>query len=241
MQASFARMKRWLLIILTGLFTAVFIALGVWQLERREWKLALIARVDARVHAAPVAAPGPAEWPALTRENAEYRRVTVSGHFLPGHETLVQALTALGAGHWVMAPLQTNAGFIVLVNRGFVPPEKRDPATRRDAATAGAPVTVTGLLRMSEPGGGFLRANAPTANRWYSRDVAAISHTEHLSNTAPYFIDAEAARGGPAAGAWPAGGLTVTRFRNSHLSYAFTWLALAVMTAVFCVRLVRRH
>ena len=45
-----------------GLFTLVFAGLGIWQVERRSWKLDLIARVEARIDAAPVAAPGPAAW-----------------------------------------------------------------------------------------------------------------------------------------------------------------------------------
>src|SRR5262249_12492292 len=137
-----------------ALGTLALIALGVWQIERREWKLALIDRVDQRVHATPVDAPGPAAWRTLNKENSEYLRVTLSGHFLEGRETLVRAVTELGGGYWVMAPLRTDEGFVVLVNRGFVPPEKRDPASRPDADT-GQRVTLTGLLRMTEPKGGF--------------------------------------------------------------------------------------
>lgn len=228
-----SRTKRWIAVFFAALGTVVLSALGVWQLERREWKLDLIERVNQRVHAPPVAAPGPTEWDQLTRENAEYLRVTVTGHYLPGRETLVQAVTERGGGFWVMAPLQTDRGFIVLVNRGFVPLEPGDPASRTQPGT----VSITGLLRMSEPGGAFLRDNAPAENRWYSRDVAAIARTQGLpdTTTAPYFIDAEA---DPAAGPhMPVGGLTVTTFRNSHLSYAITWFTLALMVAALGVRM----
>jgi surfeit locus 1 family protein len=233
-------MKRRALLVLAALGTAAFLALGVWQLERREWKLALIARVEQRVHATPVAAPGPDRWATLTRENAEYRRVTATGHFLEDRETLVRAVTALGGGFWVMAPFRTDEGFTVLVNRGFVSPGWRDanpaagarePASSR---TDAGPVAITGLVRMTEPKGGFLRTNAPGENRWYSRDVEAIARTQHLSGIAPYFIDSE-----QAAGSGPIGGLTVVTFRNSHLTYALTWFTLALMVAVFGVRLAR--
>ena len=96
-------------------------ALGVWQLERRVWKHALIARVDARVHAPPVAAPGPSQWPRITAASDEYRRVQLTGTFLHRDRTLVQASTRLGAGLWVITPMQRADGTIVLVNRGFVP------------------------------------------------------------------------------------------------------------------------
>lgn len=96
---------------------ASFIGLGLWQLERRVWKLDLIARVDARLAATPTPAPGPADWPAISRENDEYRRVTVSGRFHHDQETAVQAVTELGGGYWILTPLQTP-DFTVLINRG---------------------------------------------------------------------------------------------------------------------------
>jgi surfeit locus 1 family protein len=228
-------MRRWTLVTLAALGTALLIALGVWQVERRAWKLALIDRVEKRVHAVPVAAPGPDAWARINAANSEYLHVTATGQFITGHETLVRASTAVGPGYWVMAPLRTDKGFVVLVNRGFVPPEKRDPTSRAQASTD-APVTITGLLRITEPKGAFLHTNDPSGNQWYSRDVTAIAHAQGLTNTAPYFIDADAT---PNTGGFPVGGLTVIAFRNSHLIYAITWFTLAVMVAALGVRIAR--
>jgi surfeit locus 1 family protein len=210
-------------------------SLGVWQLERRTWKLDLIQKVESRVHAGPVSAPGPAAWPAIT--TAEYKRVTTSGHFLNDRETLVQAVTERGTGFWVLTPLETKEGFKALINRGFVPAERRDPASRAEGQISGE-TAVTGLLRMSEPGGGFLRTNDPTQDRWYSRDVAAITAERGLTDAAPYFIDADAT---PNPGGLPIGGLTVIAFRNTHLVYALTWFALALMLSVFTIRVAREE
>ena len=201
--------------------------LGVWQVHRLFWKLDLIARVEARVHADPVPAPAPVTWPDIDATTDEYRRVRVTGRLLNDRETLVQALTALGPGYWVLTPLRTDAGETVLINRGFVPPERRDPESRREGELRD-PVTVTGLLRMAEPKGGFLRSNDPAHDRWYSRDVAAIAATRGLADVAPFFIDAD---GTANPGGWPVGGLTVVQFRNAHAVYAFTWFTLAAMLA----------
>ncbi|CCD86037.1 putative SURF1 family protein [Bradyrhizobium sp. ORS 285] len=214
---------------------AVLLALGVWQVERRAWKLDLIDRVGRRVHAAPVAAPDPAQWPAINRSDDEYKRVTLSGRFLNDRETLVQALTVEGPGYWVVTPLQTADG-LVLVNRGFVPSERREPASR-SAGNPDGVVSVTGLLRISEPGGGFLRHNDPQANRWYSRDIAAIAAARGLSDVAPFFVDADAT---PNPGGYPVGGLTVIAFPNNHLVYALTWFTLALMLAGAGVQRLRR-
>ncbi|MGN7127338.1 SURF1 family protein [Methylorubrum thiocyanatum] len=229
-----------IVLVLAGLaLTGVFLGLGTWQVERRVWKLALIDRVEARIHAEPVPAPGPEEWPGLTAASAEYRRVRLTGRFAHDRATLVQALSERGAGFWVLVPLVTDRGFTVLVNRGFVPTEARE----RSARAAGEPegeVTLTGLLRLSEPGGGFLRRNDPAADRWYSRDVAAIATARGIDGStevAPYFVDADAA---PNPGGLPMGGLTVVAFHNNHLVYALTWYALALMTAGALIFILRQ-
>lgn len=211
--------------LLALLGVAGLAGLGMWQIQRLGWKLALIERVETRIRAAPVPAPGPDRWPGIGAD--EYLRVTLSGRFQHDRETLVQAVTELGGGFWVMTPLVTDAGFPVLVNRGFVPPDRRAPNSR-DAGLPAGTVTVTGLLRLSEPGGGFLRTNAPAEERWHSRDVAAIAQARGLKEAAPYFVDAD---GAPNPGGFPVGGLTVLRFANNHLVYALTWFALALMLA----------
>lgn len=207
---------------------AAFVVLGVWQVQRLAWKTELIAQVDARVHAEPIPAPAPEAWPAVSRERDQYRRAVVRGIFLHDRETRVQAVTDLGGGFWVMTPMRTDRGFTVLVNRGFVPHERRDPPARAAGQAAG-PQTVVGLLRIAEPGGGFLRRNDPSADRWFSRDVAAIAEARGLADVAPYFIDADATAN---PGGWPRGGLTVIRFANSHLVYALTWFGMAALTLV---------
>jgi surfeit locus 1 family protein len=211
------------LVALAGV--AGFAGLGVWQMQRLGWKHALIERVEARMRAAPVAAPGPERWSAAGQD--DYLRVALAGRFLHDRETLVQAVTERGGGFWVLTPLESDAGFTVLINRGFVPPERRDPASRAQALPTGV-LSVTGLLRLSEPGGGFLRSNAPAEGRWHSRDVAAIAQARGLSDAAPYFVDADATLN---PGGYPVGGLTVLRFSDNHLIYALIWFALALMLA----------
>jgi surfeit locus 1 family protein len=156
-----------------------------------------------------------------------------------------------------MTPLCTVDGYIVLVNRGFVPMAQggagnyparaADPAAARDTAQfckrsmegtmpgASPPMRgndgIIGLLRISEPGGGFLRTNDPQHNRWYSRDVQAIATARGLYNVAPYFVDAAKDQDPALAPDHPVGGLTVITFHNTHLVYAFTWYALALMVA----------
>jgi surfeit locus 1 family protein len=207
---------------------AMLVSLGVWQLHRLAWKNALIERVHERIHAPAVAAPEPARWPSISARDHEYLRVRVRGRYLNDRETLVQAVTKLGAGYWVITPFKTVDGYTVLINRGFVPPAGRATASRLQGETEGE-TTVIGLLRMSEPRGGFLRANDSSSDRWYSRDVRAIARACAITDAAPYFIDADAVE--PAMASAPVGGLTAVTFANNHLQYALTWFALAMMLA----------
>jgi surfeit locus 1 family protein len=235
------RRSAWTLALGAGLALAFagFVALGVWQLQRMAWKQALIARVDARVAAEPVAPPPRAAWPTADEDSYAYLRVRLDGEYLPVPETRTQAVTALGGGAWLLAPLRTVDGDIVLVNRGFVPPGERA------APPPAGVVSVVGLLRTSEPGGGFLRDNDPAGGRWHSRDVAAIARTHGLpgDDVAPFFVDAFSVDGADAAvlngdAAWPRAGMTVIRFRDPHLTYALTWFGMALLTAFAASRLV---
>ena len=212
---------------------AGFTALGAWQVQRLFWKLDLIEQVETRVGAAPIAAPAPSA--PVTAADDQYRHVRVTGTYDHSKETLSMAVTEMGPGFWVLTPLKTDQGFSVLINRGFVAPDFVDPAKRLDGQLEG-PQTVIGLLRITEPKGGFMRTNDPVADKWYSRDVAAITTAKQVDGpVATYFIDADATER-----LWPRGGMTVIKFTNHHLVYALTWFGLAGMS-VFGYWLVRRE
>lgn len=231
-----------LLFVLAVVLCAGFTALGVWQIQRMHWKLALIERVEQRVHALPVTVPAPLEWASVNRENSEYRRVLVEGYFDHSKETLVRASTEFGRGFWVMTPLRTTAGFWVLINRGFAPSAEVARASRAESAQL---QKVTGLLRLTESGGSLLQRNSPDEGRWYSRDVHAIATALNLDGSAapggaarnaPFFIDADVKT---SATEWPREGLTVISFNNHHVVYAITWFVLAAMVAGAMIYLMR--
>lgn len=214
-------------ILMTVILTGLLLALGTWQVKRLSWKLDLIAQVEQRAHAAPVDAPAPSEWGSLTDPATyEYRRVRLTGIFRHQDEVQVYTVSDLGPGYWVLTPLQRDDGSLVIVNRGFVPSDKRDPSTRL-AGELPASVEVVGLMRAPETGGLFLRTNDPANNRWYSRNIAQIAEANSLGAVAPFYVDADAT---PNPGGLPIGGKTMLTFPNSHLSYAITWYILAAMT-----------
>jgi len=212
-----------------------FAALGTWQVERRVWKLDLIERAETRSQGAPVALPDRSTWPTITASSHEYLHVKAGGRFLHKDVAFVQANTNLGPGFWALVPLQQTDGTLIMINRGFVR-KKDDYRPLPDDQ-----VELTGLLRISEPGGMRLRKNEPENERWFSRDVLAIAQARHLpaEQLAPYFIDVDY---NPATGnEEPVGGLTIISFYNHHLVYAITWYTLALMVAGATVYLLREE
>src|SRR5919202_6716272 len=207
---------------------AVLAALGVWQLRRLAWKEALIAHVAERVHRPAEPLPPEARWSALRPEDYEFRHVRVSGRYLGDRE--VHAFTSLsepkgpfgGPGYWVFTPLVLADGAAVFVNRGFVPMDRKDPATRAGREAAG-PVEVTGLMRAPDRAGLFTPDPDPGKKVFFLRDPAAMARAAGLDRVAPFYVDA--AESGP--GGLPQGGETRLSFPNPHLGYALTWFGLA--------------
>jgi surfeit locus 1 family protein len=218
---------------------AILASLGVWQLQRLQWKTALIAHVAERLAAPPIPAPGPAAWAGLDLAALEYQPVTATGTFDHAREAyVVYTLTSPkgpvgGVGYMVMTPLLTTEGWTVYVNRGFVPADRRDPATRAGGVVAGE-TTVTGLLRTPYRRSWFAPADDVAGNAWFSRDpvLYAEAYGARSSEIAPYIVDA--AFDPELPGGLPQGGETIVAFPNNHLGYAITWFGLAAaLAAVF--------
>jgi surfeit locus 1 family protein len=224
-------------VILAGIFSALGIAillgLGFWQLERRVWKEELIARIEARTKAPPAAVPLESEWKDVNADRDEYRHVTARGAFRHDREVQVYTVVseqkgrASGPGYWVMTPLELNSGGAVIVNRGFVPLDRRNPDSRAAGQVSGQ-TTVTGLLRMPEQATLFSLKNDPARNAWYRRDPGEIARALKLERVAPFTIDADATVN---PGGLPEGGRTRISFPNDHLQYAITWFGLALALA----------
>lgn len=229
----------WLTCLAAVVFCLLF-ALGCWQVYRWQWKLDLIAMVEQRSNQAAQAPPPASAGPQLTRENAEYRKLSLHGRWLHQKSVAVAASTIYGNGYWVITPLQQANGEIILVNRGFV----KDLASfqhQQQQLDQLSDDAMPGLLRLSETRSALFRSNDAANQRWYTRDVAAIAKAQGLHKVAPYFVDLMADAHTLAQrqadpyhqvdSSRPAAGLTVIHFSNNHVVYALTWFTLAIMVA----------
>lgn len=204
----------------------LLVALGTWQIHRLHWKEALIAERAERVSAPPMTAPPADSNPA----SIEYRHVKLTGHFLNDKEMYLAAREKKeGAiGYHILTPFADDSGKIVLVDRGYVPLDKKKPETREAAQYAGR-VTVTGLIRKPDGPHWFLPDNEPKRNFWFYIDIPAMSHYLGISEMTPYYVDADAT---PNPGGYPLGGQTRLWLPNNHLQYVITWYALAIALLV---------
>jgi surfeit locus 1 family protein len=212
---------------------AVLLWLGTWQVERKAWKEALIATVTERFAAPPVRLPPPAEWPRLDPSDGEFRRVGFSAEWLNDQEALVYTTgsslraDAAAPGYWVFTPARMLGG-IVMVNRGFVPEGRQDPATRPEGRMAG-PVDIVGVMRWPETPGLFTPAGDPGRNLWFARDPAAMAAAKGLGAVAPFYIEQESPS---VPGGLPQVGKLQPSLPNNHLGYALTWYGLALVLVV---------
>jgi len=209
-------------LMLAGL--ALLIGLGVWQLKRLEWKQGLIAQIEARTKGPPITLEDAVALAGQGRDPSYYR-VRVDGRFHHAKERYLYAVSEGRVGWHVITPLETEDGDIVLVDRGFVPDELKDPSARAPGQVENV-VTVTGIARSPETQTLFTPDNEPKVNRWFWRDLGGMARSMFPAGTidvAPFFLEADKSE---VPGFWPEGGQTRLEITNNHLQYAITWFLL---------------
>jgi cytochrome oxidase assembly protein ShyY1 len=224
-----------------AIFTLVLVVpimgLGLWQLQRRADKHALIAALDERLAAVPVPLPSPAQWPALTPEKDEFRRVDFFATYAALPDAMVYSSGSAvrddisGPGTWAFLPARLPGGEIVAVNTGFVQNTIQDRAEQDRAVgrlITGQPVKLAGYIRFPETAGTLTPAENVAKRLWFTRDhlamARALGWSEGGKNVAAFYIDLESPA--PESGIPKPGALTV-HLKDDHLQYAITWFALA--------------
>ena len=204
------------------------LGLGIWQMERREWKRDILDRIAANQAAAPVSLD---ELLSGNPLRYEYGRVKVGGTFLYDKEFFLAARSLKNkVGLQLVTPLRTDDGRLVLFNRGWIPQERKDPARRAEGQPAGR-VELVGIVRRNQERRQFAPENVPDKNVWFHVDVPLM---RKMAGAPPdpkldaFFLDADAT---PNPGGLPVGGQTRFDIPNDHLQYAITWFLIALAMA----------
>jgi cytochrome oxidase assembly protein ShyY1 len=207
----------------------LLIGLGVWQLHRKVWKENLIAAMTSRLDQPPRPLPASAQWKTLTQDADEFRRVAFTATFTSGAEALVYSPgSALrsdvkGPGYFVFAPARLSDGSTVVVDRGFVPLDRKAIIGQPQSEAHGT-VDVVGYLRWPETPGMFTPAADVGSNIWFARDPAMMATARHWGAIAPFYVDQETP---VPAGGLPSPGKLIVNLPDNHLQYAITWFSLA--------------
>ena len=228
--------------VFTLVMVAAFTGLGIWQLQRRVEKHALIAMLNERLVAAPEGLPAPSQWNALTPGRDEFRRVSFTATYAPLPDAMVYGAGSAvrddvsGPGTWAFLPAQLADGNTVVVNTGFVQNTMQDRAQQDRAVRrliTGDPVQLTGYLRFPENAGMLTPPENAAKRLWFSRDHLAMSRAlgwvENGKAVAPFYVDLE--QPVPESGIPKPGPLSV-RLKDDHLQYAITWFTLASAVVV---------
>jgi surfeit locus 1 family protein len=227
----------------TLLMVALFVGLGVWQLQRRIEKHALIAALTERLAAPPQALPPPTQWNELKAASDEFRRVRFAATYAPLKDAMVYSSGSAvrgdisGPGTWAFLPARLPDGNTVAVNAGFIENTMQDRGVE-DRAVArlltSEPVMLIGYIRFPEAAGALTPAENTAKRLWFTRDHLAMARAlrwgEGGKQVAPFYVDLE--QPVPASGVPKPGPLEV-HLKDDHMQYAITWfgLAIAVMMA----------
>lgn len=219
--------------VFTLVMVTLLTGLGVWQLQRRVEKHALIAALTERLAAAPGSLPLPAQWGTLSPQGDEFRRVRFAATYLPAPDAMVYSSGSAvredisGPGTWAFVPARLPSGETIVINAGFVQNTMQD-RSQQDRAVArlvtGEPATLTGYIRFPETAGALTPAENIAKRLWFTRDHLAMARTLGWGEVAPFYIDLE--QPVPAGGIPKPGPLEV-HLKDDHLQYALTWFALA--------------
>ncbi len=208
--------------IATAVMLAMLLALGLWQLHRRTWKLAILADIDRAEASAPI--PLPAHPLAFTK-------VSVTGHLRSDLSACygvdvrdVAGGTAIGAQ--LVQPLERPGQEPVLIDRGWVREGQGD--------IPGGNVTIVGYVREPASPTMFTPADDLATRHFYTLDPARIGASLGLAHVAPFTVVAMGDGGVPE----PASALP--RPPNDHLNYALTWFALALSLVAVFIAYVRK-
>lgn len=209
--------------ILLGLAgCAVLISLGIWQLQRLDWKTGILSDIDARIAATPVALPANPD-PDVDR----YLPVVVTGTIRDIPLYVLVSAEDFGAGYRLITGFDTD-GRRILVDLGYVPLEtlSTDPVTET--------ITVLGNVHWPDEVDSWTPEPDPSGI-WFARDVPAMAAalgTEEIMVIARSVSETSL----------PLTPLPVTSdgIPNDHLNYAITWFSLALVWAIMTLFLIFR-
>lgn len=222
---EFVKPRPWPVII-TVVLVGLCIGLGIWQVQRLQWKEGLIAELKTAQEQRPITAETlPQDLSALKDKN--FHSVSLLGEY--DYDTEYHVIGRSNSeepGYYVLSPFRlAGEERVMLVNRGWVPQHKKDVATRSEGNVNIDNVHLSGYILVPQGGSPFLPAHDRENNIWFWQDTAAMSDAAGVEF--PPFIVQQVEPNVPADAYPQAKNAFDVRLRNDHFAYSLMWFAMA--------------
>ncbi len=206
---------------------SIMLALGIWQVQRLMWKEALIQTIEEASSQPPMDGL-PESDEAL--QALTYEKILVEGEFLNAYELHLAARYHRGVlGYHVLTPFRLLDGRVILLNRGWVPTDKKEASTRPSSIVIG-PHKELIMIRSDRDHTYFTPQHQPERNIWFWRDLDAIRAQSGL-NLLPVNADIV----GEQSDQLPVPATGEIKLRNDHLGYAITWFSVGLAALVIFI------
>lgn len=211
---------------------AVLISLGVWQIQRLQWKTAILTEIDATMTAAPIALPA-----APDPNVDQFRPVELQGRLAGKPLYVLVTIEGLGPGYRYVDALATEDGRAVMVDLGWVPlSQLGNPFDKFHV------ISLTGNLHWPDDKDDWTPDPDPKGI-WFTRDVPSIALGLQTEETLIVARDVQLLDLVTPLQSYPFQTLPLdsSGIKNDHLNYAITWFLLALvwvmMTGYLIVRI----
>jgi surfeit locus 1 family protein len=247
-KALFSRYILLTLLVIAAM--AVMARLGVWQLERREQRIARNADLAAKLEAAPMSlneAALAAQWP-LPEDRTAVRNLpaAATGEYDFGNQLLLvqQNYREMPGAHLVVPLVLEGGSQAVLVDRGWVPFDDVQSGRWREYDDQRGLVTISGRVQPSQILFGQAGEQAQTEvtaaqpeTEWYRIDLEAIQGQLPYQLLPVYLLEAPGADGNAALPYRIEPEVDLSE--GPHMGYALQWFAIAIVAGVVYLAAVR--
>ncbi len=235
-------------LIFAILLFIVLVGLALWQVQRLQWKNDLVEQSQHAVTAKPVTITD-IEAGLEYGFNVNFLRARLNGHYRHDLERYIYRSNKSKPGFHVVTPFIEDTGYIVFVDRGWVPQAKRLPKDRPTSRKPEGKITITGVTRNHATGYQiFLPDPDLSKSIWYWYDRPSLAHSlpagigkmpdGQQAIISSLFFQLEP-NGEPAKGDVPKILPVTVKLTNNHLQYAITWFALAFILLVMTIYFMR--
>lgn len=235
--SEFTGWRRWVgYVILTTLFGVACVGLGMWQLNRREEAVVEITRIQTN-YDAPARQLGDLVVQPDSEDSAlTWHPVIVSGTYLVDDQVLVRNRTSeLGTGYEILTPLQLADGSVFVIDRGWIDKNVKGDGPAAVPDPPQGAVTVTARLRTTE---GSIPGQTASGNLVPTIDLPVLADRWGVPLYTGMYGELVSETPSSPAGAPPA---KPSMSEGNHLSYAFQWMAFAILGVVALIWGVRRE